>query len=411
MIYFYQDSIFPYGMAAAKRRLCYIKGLNAAGDEVSVLICNKVFNRGEDDGLPAKGQCYGAQYCYISGKFKHSSWNLPMRWLDWNILDPIRSFFYSLRHVKKGDMVYVYLYPLFLQFLILLASKIKGAKTVKEVCEHPSLMKRSKSLRFLLDWIDFHLIMPRYDGFVAISTSLENFVQRYKKSSAKVIRIPILVDPNPYDIDFSEMQSPFDVPYIIHTGTMLEQKDSISKILHAFSVLKRDYTTPCRLVFTGKQSDPNSCKYKKQIEQLGLTDDVVLMGYVSDEEIIKLQHFASLSIIYKSDNKQTRNCFPTKLGELLMSQTPVITTPIGDVKLYLESEVSAYFFEEDDENKLVQYIHTILSNPQEASVIAKRGRDVALNAFNPIVQGQRLALFFSEINGCCSPDVQKNNKK
>ena len=396
-IYSYQNSPFPYGMAAAKRRLCYIKGLKTAGDEINVIICNKVFERGKEDGMPAKGQYNGIPFCYISGKYKYPKWNKLMRGLEWNVIGSIHTFFYSLWHLHKGDIVYVYLYPLFLQFMILLASKIKGAKTIKETCEHPSSLRMNHKNRRFLDWIEYHLIMPQYDGFIAISTSLEDFVNKYKKSSAKVIRIPILVDPEPYNIDYTNMQTPFDMPYIIHTGTMYEQKDSISKILNAFARLKKEYPTPCKLVFTGKDSDPRRCKYKKQIEQLGLTDDVVLMGYVSDEEILKLQHFASLSIIYKSDNLQTQNCFPTKLGEMLMSQIPVIMTTIGDVKLYLESEVSAYLFEEDEENQLVQYIHTVLSKPQEASIIAKRGHDVALTSFNPIVQGKRLSEFFHAI--------------
>jgi glycosyltransferase involved in cell wall biosynthesis len=151
-------------------------------------------------------------------------------------------------------------------------------------------------------------------------------------------------------------------------------------------------------VFTGKQADSQKCKYKNLIAQLGLTDDVVLRGYVSDEEILRLQHFAALSIIYKSDNLQTRNCFPTKLGEMLMSQVPVIITTIGDSKLYLESGVSAYLFEDNDETRLVEHMIRILSNPQRASIIAKRGRDVALNSFNPIVQGKRLSEFIHEIN-------------
>lgn len=380
-------------MAAAKRRLCYIKGLKAAGDDVDVIICNKNFERGEDDGLPEKGLYHGTPFCYVSGKYKHPKWNKLMRGLDWDYLDPIRTFFYSLRHVRKGDTVYVYLYPLFLQIMILLAAKIKGAKTIKEVCEHPGSLGKKHKLRPLTDWIEFHLIMPLYDGFIAISTDLETFVNKYKKRSAKVIRIPILVDPEPYDIDYSKMQSPFDVPYIIHTGTMHEQKDSVSKILHAFARFKRVYPYPCKLVFTGKQADAQKCKYKKRIEQLGLTDDIVLMGYVSDEEILRLQHFAALSIIYKSDNLQTRNCFPTKLGEMLMSRVPVITTTIGDSKLYLKSGVSAYLFEENDETQLVNYMQDILSNPLEASAIAKRGHDVAKNSFNPIVQGKRLSEF------------------
>ena len=396
-IHFYQNSAFPYGMAAAKRRLCYIKGLRAAGDEINVICCSKVFEQSDDDGMPEKGLYNGIPYCYVSGKYKYPKWNKLMRGLDWTILDPIRTFFYSLRHIHKGDVVYVYLYPLFLQALILLAAKIKGTKIIKETCEHPQTQRANGKTNRLTDWIDFHLIMPRYDGFIAISTDLEAFVNRYRKKSAKVIRIPILVDSEPYDIDYSLMQSPFDVQYIIHTGTMLEQKDSISKILKAFARLKHEYSTPCKLVFTGKDSAPNRCKYKKQIEQLGLANDIVLMGYVSDCEILKLQHFAALTIIYKSDNLQTRNCFPTKLGEMLMSSVPVITTTVGDAKYYLESEVNAYLFEEDDETQLVSYMRKILSNPQEASAIAKKGRDVALHSFDTIYQGKRLSDFIQNI--------------
>ena len=396
-IQFYQDTAFPYGMAAAKRRLCYIKGLRTAGDEVNVVCCSKVFEQGEDDGMPAKGSYNGTPYCYVSGKYKYPKRNKLMRGLDWYFLDPIRTFFYSIRHIKKGDVVYVYLYPLFLQALILLAAKIKGAKTIKEVCEHPSSLGKQHKLRCIKDWMDFHLIMPRYDGFIAISTDLETFVNKYKKHSAKVIRIPILVDPEPYELDYSKMQSPFDVPYIIHTGTMHEQKDSISKILHAFARLKSDYTSLCKLVFTGQQADSQKCIYKKQLEQLGLANDVVLMGYVSDNEIIQLQHFAALTIIYKSDNLQTRNCFPTKLGEMLMSQVPVITTTVGDTKNYLESEVNAYLFEEDDETQLVKYMIKILSDPQGARFIAKKGQDVAIHSFNPIPQGKRLSDFIHNL--------------
>lgn len=397
-IYSYQDSPFPYGMADAKRRLCYFKGLEAAGDKVKVLCCCKVFEKESDDGLPSTGQYKGTPYSYISGKYKRSKWNKLMRGLDWKIIDPIQTFFFSLLHIHKGDAIYVYLYPFFLQFLILLAAKIKGAKTIKETCEHPCSFRMNHKYRNLLDWIEFKLLMPQYDGFIVISQNLEDFVNKYKKSSAKVIRIPILVDPEPYNIDFSKMQSPFDEPYIIHTGTMHEQKDSISKILHAFAKLKQKYAIPCKLVFTGKQSTPNRCKFNELIEQLGITDDVVLMGYVSDAEILNLQHFAAFSIIYKSDNLQTRNCFPTKLGEMLMSQVPVITTTVGDAKLYLESGISAYFFEENDEDKLVQIMQRILSNPQEAKAIAQKGHDIAMNSFNPIVQGKRLSAFFNTLS-------------
>ena len=272
--------------------------------------------------------------------------------------------------------------------MILLAAKMKGAKTIKETCEHPGAL-RSHKLSWLADWIEFHLLMPGYDAFIVISRSLELFVERYKRGDAQVICIPILVDPEPYDRDYSGMQSAMDVPYIIHTGTMHEQKDSISKILHAFQRLRQEQPQlPCKLVFTGAQSNPKRCKYNKLIEQLGLTDDVILMGYVSDDEILRLQHFAAFSIIYKSDNLQTRNCFPTKLGEMLISQVPVITTTVGEASGYRR----------DDESRLVSHMSYILSHPQEAALVAQRGREVALNTFNPISQGKRLSEFIHNIN-------------
>lgn len=396
-VHFYQTNSFPFGMAAAKRRLCYIKGLKNAGDEIDVTCCSKIFERGEDDGFPEKGSYNGIPFRYISGKHKFPQWNKLMRGLDWLLLDPIRTFFYSLHHIHKGEVVYIYLDYLFLQFLIVIASKIKGAAIIKETCEHPSVMRTGGINHNLSDWIESRLIMPLYDGFIVISTDLEAFVNKFKNTSAKVIRIPILVDPESYNLDYSKMQSPFEFPYIIHTGSMNEQKDSISKILQAFSILKREYKTSCKLVFTGKDSNPNSCSYKNQIERLGIENDVVLMGYVSDNEIIKLQHFAALTIIYKSDNLQTRNCFPTKLGEMLISGVPVITTTVGDAKLYLKTGVNAFLFEENDETQLVDYMKRILSNPQESRVIAKRGHDLALHSFNPIWQGERLSGFINNL--------------
>lgn len=50
---------------------------------------------------------------------------------------------------------------------------------------------------------------------------------------------------------------------------MLEQKDSISKILHAFARLKRETNTTCKLVFTGPQAT-EKCSYLPLIKKLGI---------------------------------------------------------------------------------------------------------------------------------------------
>lgn len=384
-------------MAAAKRRLCYAKGLMKEGHEMDVVICQKCIEKGNDDGFPAKGVYKNIPYIYVCGKYKHAKRNRIMRGLDYLIIDCIRSFFYALKHIRRGEIVYIYFYPVFLQILILLATKIKGAKVVKETCEHPSALGNINSKwHKICKWFEFKFVMPYYDGFIAISRDLNKFVEKYKSKKAKSIIVPILVEDPFSDKDVSNLKNEYNVPYIIHTGTMLEQKDSISKILHAFARLKRETNTNCKLVFTGPQATER-CSYLPMIKELGIEKDVDLLGLVSIERIATLQYFAMMTIIYKSDNLQTRNCFPTKLGEMLICGVPVITTTIGDANLYLENGKSALIFNPDDEDTLIKYMKFILDNHEKARMIGLKGKEVAMKFFDPIFQGKRLSEFYMDL--------------
>jgi glycosyltransferase involved in cell wall biosynthesis len=396
-IHFFINTSFPFGMAAAKRRLCYAKGLMKEGHEMDVVICQKCIEKGNDDGFPAKGVYKNIPYIYVCGKYKHAKRNRIMRGLDYLIIDCIRSFFYALKHIRRGEIVYIYFYPVFLQILILLATKIKGAKVVKETCEHPSALGNINSKwHKICKWFEFKFVMPYYDGFIAISRDLNKFVEKYKSKKAKSIIVPILVEDPFSDKDVSNLKNEYNVPYIIHTGTMLEQKDSISKILHAFARLKRETNTNCKLVFTGPQATER-CSYLPMIKELGIEKDVDLLGLVSIERIATLQYFAMMTIIYKSDNLQTRNCFPTKLGEMLICGVPVITTTIGDANLYLENGKSALIFNPDDEDTLIKYMKFILDNHEKARMIGLKGKEVAMKFFDPIFQGKRLSEFYMDL--------------
>lgn len=395
-IHFYVNTSFPYGMAAAKRRLCYARGLQAEGHTIDVVVCQKCFDRGDDDGFPSVGEYCGIKYVYVCGKYKHSKYNKVLRGLDYFVLDYVRSFLYALKHIRRGEAVFAYYYPLILQILIIIASKLNGAKIVKETCEHPSALgKVNSKWHKLCKWFEYHFVMPCYDGFIAISRELEKFVFKYKGKHAQCIVVPILVE-SPDESAGTFCENEYTVPYILHTGTMLEQKDSISKILRAFTRFKKETASSCRLVFTGPHSTAK-CKYLPLIRELGIEESVDLLGMISAERVASLQRRAAMTIIYKSDNIQTRNCFPTKLGEMLIYGIPVITTTVGDANLYLEDGKSAFIIKPDDEERLVRCIRFVLDNPVEAQRIGLAGKNVALKYFNPIYQGQRLSVFYKSL--------------
>lgn len=390
-VHLFTEGPFPYGMASSRRILCYARGLKAAGSKVVVESCHRSVETGNDDGLPAKGQFRGVTYKYIAGKYKRHGklW----RGLDWYVIDALKSSFFAFRSLRVGDISFIYAESLFLQLLLLLASKIKGARVVREVCEHPLAMGNASSKSFRLGcWLEMHFLFRFYDGFVVISKSLDKLATKYKSQRASTIIVPIMVE-RPQDLLPSDQHSPYSVPYIIHTGTMNEQKDSISKIMKAFARFKCETHSSCKLVFTGPDATSQS-SYLPLINKLEVGTDIELLGLVSDERLACLQRFAAMTIIYKSDNLQTRNCFPTKLGEMLIREVPVITTTVGDASLYLKNGESAYIFEPDNEDELLNYMKQVLDNPVRAREIGERGKLVAQKCFSPIAQGAKLSAFF-----------------
>lgn len=395
--YIYNDTSFPVGMATTKRISCYARGLLANGMDVLVVPYRKSFEYKQQNGVKDQGSYDGIEYEYPSGCFKRNKHNKILRFYDWEVGDALRGACHILRNVKNDDIVFIYVHSVFAQLVLMMASCIKHAKIVKEICEHPSaLCNMNKLGNRIARWFEYNFIFPCYDGFVPISRDLDMFVSQYKKKTAKTVVVPILVEDSLFNIDFTTHQSLYKVPYIIHTGTMLEPKDSISKIIKAFALYKKKHPSNIRLVFTGPHAN-DSCSYIPLMNELGVRSDIDLLGLVSMTEVAVLQHYSALTIIYKSDNLQTRNCFPTKLGEMLMSGTPVITTTIGDANLYLKNGESAFIIEPDDESRLIQCIDFLLSNPQQAKVMGEKGRQVAQECFSPVYQGKKLTHFFKNL--------------
>lgn len=392
-VHLFTTALFPEGMAATKRILCYSHGWMAAGLDSEVVICRYMGN--ETANFNKQGETKGVKYRYlVDGK---RSKNYIVRQYKWFIGDFLRVIPYICKNVKRGDISYVYLYNNICQLLIILFSRMKGAKVIREVCEHPSALGSGSKIERLFRSFEYKFILPLYNGFVPISRELDKFVNRNKSKKALSVIVPILVDQSNSDT-ILENDRIYDVPYIIHTGTMLEQKDSISIILKAFAEFKKTDNLHTRLVFTGPQAN-ESCSYLDLINSLGLKDWVDLRGLVSAREVSILQHFASISIIYKSDNLQTRNCFPTKLGEVLMCGTPVITTSVGDANMYLVDNESAIIVEPGDTQALSKKIEVLIQNKDLREKLSVNGKLVAVRYFSPIYQGQQMVHLFNKICG------------
>ncbi len=82
--------------------------------------------------------------------------------------------------------------------------------------------------------------------------------------------------------------------YMFSLGAIGPRKNTL-KVIESFLVLKNKYKLDIQLVISGLQNEAMSILSKKTTE-MGIKEDVVLIGYISDEDLVALYSFAEISL-------------------------------------------------------------------------------------------------------------------
>ena len=85
---------------------------------------------------------------------------------------------------------------------------------------------------------------------------------------------------------------------------------------------------------------------------------------------------AAVLALDRPESLQAQCGFPTKLGEYLLTENPVVVTKVGDIPLFLKDGETALIAEE--------------RNPEEASKIGKAGALVAMREFNYLNETKKI---------------------
>ena len=385
-IYIVTFEPFPHGMAATNRILHYGRGLVAAHTDCEVVIGQRTEFYSRVRNTEAKGLYKGVPFIYPSGHIYRSKSFLKRR-LD-DIIDFFILLLYLLRNLKVGDRVLLYSSRSFFTILLQLICRAKGVKIAKELCELPFATSNDSRLNRARRAILEKYIFPRFDGVIAISNALQDYAMQMVDAS-KIIKVPILIDTHAYD-DIVAHEHPR--PYIFHGGTMYERKDAIVSTMKAYIKAMNSLETPIDFILAGPQS-PHHDELNEMLRQSNLQDRVHFMGQLSHREVLAHQKGAWLSILNKNDNPQNRCGFSTKLGDILLAGTPVVTTTVGEANFYLEDGVNAYITHPHDPDAIASQIIRAASNESERQAIGNGGQQVACKCFDYKQQGLRLAAF------------------
>jgi len=161
-----------------------------------------------------------------------------------------------------------------------------------------------------------------------------------------------------------------NVKIILSIGNLLEIKGH-NYLIEAMQNLAPIYNNLlCIIVGKGDKS-----KLQAQIERLGLTKFVKIVGGIPHEEIPLWMNACDLFVLPSLDEG-----FPTVIAEAMACGIPVLTTPVGGIPDIIEDGITGFIMENNSPECIAKNIVRALTHP-DLERIAKNERELVEKEF------------------------------
>lgn len=209
-----------------------------------------------------------------------------------------------------------------------------------------------------------------------------------EKNNIQIINI--IVDDSRFD---GKLPLVHKLPYFAYCGTISTYKDGVDVLIKAFALFCKRYTG-YQLRIAGKFYTPeDELIIKGLVTKYNLKDSVVFEGLVNASDMPSFLMGAKAVVLSRPDNIQGRNGFPTKLGEYLLSKSPVIVTSVGDIMLFIKNKEHGLIVRPNIIEDFSNSLCWVVENSQDAKLIGQRGFNLAQESFNYLTETKKLVKF------------------
>ena len=388
----YFNSSYPYGAASTNRVHQLCKGLHNNGVEVELVITNATERRPETLNSQIIGTFEEIKFKYISKTTLRPKGLIQRKAKDLHCY--LRTYKHLLFSTRLSDAIVVIGGASFdFRVLIPFLGRITRKDVFLEINEYPFVTRKENHWKCFILFFFFRIVVPAYKGFIVISEALELEINKYRNKDSRIIKIPILSEPSNYAKSFSLPPDP--VPYLLHAGSLIEQKDGILGSLKAFAKARNRLGYEIHYILSGDlRTSPNGNEIEKIIRDENLINSVVFTGYLDKNKLADYYSHASVAVINKSLNKQNEYGFATKISEYITYKIPLVLTPVGEVKNYFKDGYNALFVEPDNVEQIADALVCLLNDHMKAGFLANNAMHLLETEFNTSFNGAKLKTFF-----------------
>ena len=370
MIYILNYSFSP-NSAVSNRIIGYLKTMDRMGVEATfiVMMPDASFSK-----LSLKLEHIKVEYLWETMKFDH------------RLLRPVyyRLFCRSIRkRLRPGDKVYTYGF----NALSILGLKVKGVDCFCERTEHPDVVPVPASRLVVVKKEEVLPSLKAMKGIFVISSPLRDYFIEQGVEADKVHIINMTVDASRFkDIKKQQVKD----RYIAYCGTASNNKDGVDELIKAFAIVAEKIKDIKLYIIGRTPSQKDEAGNIALIERLGLRERIVFQGLIPAEKMPQLLKNAEVLALDRPDSLQAKHGFPTKLGEYLLTQNPVVVTKVGDIPKFLTDGKTALLSEERNAAEFATQLIWALEHPVEAAEIGQKGAQVALKEFNSEIETRKM---------------------
>lgn len=296
-----------------------------------------------------------------------------------------------LNRLKEGDIVYTYS----LSLLTKMCEEVNGVSVFAERTEHPEATVAFPNPLLALSDAEIITTINHLSGLFVISNPLREYYENLGIDPSKIHVLNMTVDVERFK---NIKKAACREKYIAYCGNVSNNKDGVDILIKSFALVCKK-RPEIKLFIIGKSpSQTEASDNLRLIKSLGIEERIVFTGVVSSEQMPQLLKDAMVLALARPDNLQAKYGFPTKLGEYLLTENPVVVTSVGDIPLFLKDGVSALISEPSNVEMFAEKLLWALDNPGEASAIGKAGAAVAAEFFNSDIETKKLLSVISVNN-------------
>ena len=343
---------FPWGKAASNRLLCYATAM-AKTKKVLVLTFCSPYN----ENPTICGCIGGVEYRYMQRSRRRPVQLIRLMSLIYRYIKLLWLLFFRYKAPVAIFLSRKLAYAAIVKCILYL----KGTKLYREISETPDNIKKKWRRNVALK---MNVI---FDGFIVISSGIEESLKPYAKRDANYFLLPVLVDMERFNL---EKVAKRNVAFYCSGGNV--ERDGLLDTLAGFLQYRQYYKNEIKLEIA-TTLNLNDAYHRKVKDIIIKHPDVfTYLGCLHTTDIPYKLMEAQVLLLTPTQNYLTRG-FPTKLGEYLASGTPVICSSIDDLREQIPEDV-VRFVAPNSPVSIFEALQDILSNPVEANALGGVGR-------------------------------------